>query len=66
VDNLMLIIIPRWMKPIPTPIKAKLEKVVRCPYCGAEVYPEMKICPKCGRTLTNLEVNTRQQEEKGH
>jgi len=54
------------MKPIPTPIKAKLEKVVRCPYCGAEVYPEMKICPKCGRTLTNLEVNTRQQEEKGH
>jgi len=54
------------MKPIPTPIKAKLEKVVRCPYCGAEVYPEMKTCPKCGKNFIDPEENTRQQKEKGH
>jgi rRNA maturation endonuclease Nob1 len=54
------------MKPIPTPIRARLEKIVRCPYCGAEVYHEMKFCPKCGKNLINPEVKTRQQKERDH
>ncbi|MGD8546055.1 MAG: zinc ribbon domain-containing protein [Candidatus Bathyarchaeota archaeon] len=56
------------MKPVTTPINAsgKLEKVVHCPYCGAEVFPEMKICPKCGKNLISPEVKTRQQKERDH
>ena len=53
-------IIPLWMKPVYSPIRGRQEKVVRCPYCSAEVFHEMKICPKCGKNLVDPEVKTGQ------
>lgn len=59
-------IIPLWMKPVYSPIRGRQEKVVRCPYCGADVFHEMKICPKCRKSLIHSEVKTGQQKERGY
>ena len=53
-------------RPIPDArIKGRLPpELIRCPGCGLHIYPQVKTCPHCKRSLTVLRKKQLQGLEK--